>query len=273
MRAPAPEVALAVLALLPLAAVEFAKAARWRALFGPYRPPYWVCLRGLLAGQLVNALSPVRAGEAVRLGVLAAHRAAVVPGTAALAGSKAIDAISLAAIAAAVIGAMALSHVMWGVIGGGVVIVAGALLALRGGALRSRLEAHPLSRKLRLAALVDVAQILRDPHTLLVVLACTGVVWGAGLAANAVVLAAAGIPPTLDLAARVIVAGYLVNMVPGPPARVGVFETGVTLALTSAGVGLPEAVAASVTLHICQLVELGLLMAGSLIAGRWAWSV
>jgi uncharacterized membrane protein YbhN (UPF0104 family) len=260
---------LAFFAVVPLMAVELCKAARWRVLFGGARPPYSVCLRALVAGQLTNALSPFRAGEAVRLGVLAAQGGAVLPGAGALAGAKAIDAVSLAAIAAAVVGAASLASARLGLVGGAVVIAGGALVALNGRALRRQLDAYALTRKLRLTALVDVAETLRSGPTLLVVLSATAVVWGAGLAANGVVLAATGIQPTLDLMARVLVAGYIVGLVPAPPARLGVFETGVTVALTSAGVALPQAIAAAVTLHVCQFAELGLLLFAGVAARRW----
>ena len=272
-----PALTFALPALLPLIAVELAKAARWRVLFGASRPTYAVALRALIAGQVTNALSPLRAGEAVRLGVLSAQGGAVVPGAAALAGVKAIDTLCLGAIAFAVAGASVFSQSSIGIAAGAVVIAGGVALALWGGKLRGWLEGNPLTRKLRLAALLDVAQALRDPGILLVVGGTTAAVWVCGLAANALVLGAAGAPATLDLAARVIVAGYLVNLVPSPPIQLGTFEAAITVALTSAGVPLEAALLASVTLHVCQLVKLGLLSGASLLLvwarrerwGRW----
>jgi uncharacterized membrane protein YbhN (UPF0104 family) len=189
-----------------------------------------------------------------------------------MAGEKAIDTVSLAAIAAAVVGAASLAGARWGLAGGAAVILGGVLVALKGRALRGTLEAHPLTRKLRLAALVDVAETLRDGPTLLFVFGATALVWGAGLLANGFVLSAVGIQPTLDLMGRVLVAGYIVGLVPAPPARLGVFETGITVALTSAGVALPQALAAAVTLHVCQLAELGILLVAGLAWRRWSWS-
>ncbi|HEX2033391.1 MAG TPA: lysylphosphatidylglycerol synthase domain-containing protein [Chloroflexota bacterium] len=267
-----PEYSLALLAIIPLAMVELAKAARWRALFGLRRPPYAACLRAVVAGQLTNALSPLRAGEAVRLGVLAAQGGAMVPAAGAMAGAKAIDTLCLAAIAVAVVGRSVLEHPGWGMIGGLAVAALGVVLIACGRTLRGMLDTYWLSRKLRLSALIDVAQALRDPRVLAVVVSATAVVWAAGLAANGVVLAAVGIPPTLDLMARVLVAGYIVGLVPAPPARLGVFETGVTVALSSAGVPLAEAITAAVALHVCQLAELGILMAAGLLVRRWSWA-
>src|SRR5919198_6573986 len=135
-----PELSLALVAIVPLAAVELAKAARWRVLFGLHRPPYVVCLRALVAGQLTNALSPVRAGEAVRLAWLTAQGGELVPSAAALAGVKAIDSVCLASIAAGVAGAAALAHSRWGLLAAGMVLVTGIALALCGGRVRGRLE-------------------------------------------------------------------------------------------------------------------------------------
>jgi uncharacterized membrane protein YbhN (UPF0104 family) len=255
-----PEFSLALLAVVPLAAVELAKAMRWRVLFGKHRPTYAVCLRALVAGQITNFFSPLRAGEAVRLGVLTAQGGELVPGAGALAGAKAIDSVCLGAIALAVAGTSAISRPQIGLLAALAVFLAGAALALFGRGLRERLEANPISRKLRLAALIDVAQAFRDPQVLWIVLAMTCVVWGAGLLANGVILVAVGLPPDVSLAARIIVAGYLISILPSPPAQIGTFEAAVTVALTSAGVPVQEALAASVSLHIGQLLKLGVLL-------------
>jgi uncharacterized membrane protein YbhN (UPF0104 family) len=265
-------VALSLLAVVPLAAVELAKAGRWYALCGPRRPSYARCLRALLAGQATNALAPVRAGDAVRLALLAAEGGALAPATAALAGAKALDALVLAAIATMVAGSAALAHAGWGLAVGGLVTLAGVVLALRGSAARGWLEAHPLARKARVGALVEVAAALREPRVLLGVASATAGVWLGGLAANALVLAAVGVEPTVELAARVLVAGYLVGLAPSPPARLGVFEAGIVAALVASGVPAAAALAAAVTLHVCQLVELGMLMVASLGGRRWSWS-
>jgi hypothetical protein len=254
-----PDIALALLAIAPLTAVELAKAARWRVLFGASRPTYAVALRALVAGQITNALSPLRAGEAVRLGVLTAQGGAVVPGAAALAGVKAIDTLCLGSIAFAVAGASVFSQRSAGLVAGAAVIAAGFVLAFWGGRLRAALEANPLTRKLRLAALLDVASALREPQVLLAVGAATVVVWLCGLAANAFALAAAGAPVSVDLTARIIVAGYLLNLLPSPPVQLGTFEAAITVALTSAGLDVETALLTAVTLHVCQLVKLGLL--------------
>jgi uncharacterized membrane protein YbhN (UPF0104 family) len=227
-----------------------------------------VALRALIAGQITNALSPVRAGEAVRLGMLTAHGGALVPGAAALAGSKAMDTVCLAAIAFAVAGTAVFSHPNLGLAAGILVIAAGGALAVWGDRVRGRLERHAVARRLRLVSLVDVAHALHDPAVLGAVTGATVVVWMAGLAANGLVLAAVGAAPSLTLAARVIVAGYLVSMLPSPPAQLGTFEAAVTVALTSAGIAVETALAAAVVLHVCQFIKLGILLVVSLLLTR-----
>jgi glycosyltransferase 2 family protein len=272
-----PELTVALLALIPLAAVELAKAARWRVLFGPLRPSYALCLRALVAGQTANALAPVRAGDAVQVGLISAQGGPLVAGAGALAGTKAIDTVCLGAIALAVAGASVFSRASAGLAAGLLVIALGAVLALRGGGLRRRLETNRIARKLRLAALVDVARAVREPRALLTVFAATAIVWVAGLAANAVLLVAAGLPPDLHMAARIIVAGYLVALFPSPPAQLGTFEAAIVVALTSAGVPLEQSLALAVSLHVCQFIKLGVLLAASLALtlppARWvAWA-
>ena len=270
-----PDLPLLVATVLALAAVELAKAERWRVLFGPVAPSYPRCLRALVAGQLANALSPLRAGEAVRLGLIAAEGAQLVPAAAALAAAKAIDTLALAAIAAVVLGGAVLGDRQWTLAGALLILIAGASVMFVGPRLRAALLARPLGRRLRLASIVDVAETLRRPRALAVVGGATAVVWLSGMAANWLILLAVGSPPSADLAARVIVVGYLTGFLPAPPGRVGVYEAGVVAALTSGGVPLGEAATAAIALHICQLAELGLLLALSLVmTGRWRplWS-
>lgn len=262
--------ALALVALLPLGAVEVAKAARWSLLCGPYRPPFLRCLRALATGQMTNALAPVRAGEVVSVGLLTFEGGALVPSAAALAGAKAIDALILAVVATLVVGDAALREQRLPLIGAIVVLLLGAVFVLRAGHLRSWIETAAWARKIRLHSLLEVAEILKDRNVLLLVALATIVVWVAGLLANAVLLAAVDIPVSLDLASRILVAGYLVGLLPAPPARLGVFEGGIAVALTSGGVPLPAAILAAFALHVCQLVELALLMGASFLAKRWA---
>lgn len=267
-----PVIPLALLALVPLASVELAKGLRWQMLLGTQPPRYVQCLAALLAGQITNALSPVRAGDVVQVGWLAAVGNPLASGLAAVVAAKVLDALVLAAIALLLLGTSALPHSSMEVLLLAAMLLAGLCVAYRPGRVRGWLAAVPLSRKLRLEAVLDVAGQLRSPRVLLAVLITSAVVWAGGLAANALILEATGTSPTLDLAARMLVAGYVAGVLPAPPASLGVFEATVTLALTSAGVPVPAALAAAITLHVCQLTELGILLAFSLFVRRWSWS-
>lgn len=259
---------LAAMSIVSLGLVEIAKATRWRILFGTTRPDFGKCLRALIAGQLTNALSPLRAGEAVRIGLIVTEGAEIVPATAAMAAAKAIDSLCLAAIAFAVFGSAALGNGRWGLIAAIVVLICGVVLALRGTKLRPWLEGNRFARRLRLVGLIDAADTLRSPANLLVVIAATVSVWGFGILANILAFAAVGVAPSVDLASRVIVVGYVIGLLPAPPGRLGVFEAGVVAALTSGGVALATAVTAGVVLHACQLMELLLLLILSLLMRR-----
>src|SRR5205823_5889926 len=84
----------------------------------------------LVAGQLTNALAPIRAGEVVRLGIVAAQGDPVVSATAALAGAKAIDTLCLVAISSAVVGRLvAGSAVNWILVAAAVLLAALVLAA------------------------------------------------------------------------------------------------------------------------------------------------
>jgi uncharacterized membrane protein YbhN (UPF0104 family) len=265
---------LGLLALPLLACVELAKTARWSALFGAYRPSYQRCLRALVAGQITNALAPIRAGEAVRVGVLAVQGGPLGISAVSVAGVKAIDAIGLAAIALALVGAAVVPSVGWPLAAAGVVGLGlgAAALVSRAQSVRAFVETHSRRWRPWLDALLTVADQLRDLRVLLILLGTSLVVFGAGLVANGALLAAAGLAPSLDLAARMLVAGYLVGLAPAPPARLGVFEAGIAVSLTSAGVPLAEAILVGIALHACQLAELGLLLAASFVGvPRWSW--
>src|SRR5437016_2726384 len=166
----------------------------------------------------------------------------VVGGGGRVGGIKAIDTVVLAGIAGAVIGTAALTHAGWSTLAGAAVLAVGAGLLLQRERFRRLMERLPWARQLRLAALADVVDALHDRQTLMTVVATTAAAWVGGLAANAAILAAVGITPDMNLAARMIVAGYVTNVLPSPPAGLGVFEAGIAVALTSAGIPLPVAV-------------------------------
>ena len=262
------QLVLAAATVLVLAAVELSKSWRWRVLLPRGMGDFPRCLRALVAGQLANALAPIRGGDVLSVGLLRIEGGSLVAGAATLAGTKGLDAIGLAAIAVVVLG-FALPNVSW-TIAALVLVAVGLFVAWRAGWL-ARLLSTRIGGRLRLADLGASVAALRRPQILAVVLLASAIVWLAGGAANWLVLLSAGVPPTVDLAARVLVAGYIAGMLPAPPARIGVFEGAIVAALSSAGIGFNQALTVAVTLHICQLVEFGCLLAASLLLSRSSW--
>lgn len=259
-----------VAAIPMLACVELVKALRWHILMGAGRLDFAQSMRALVAGQLTNALVPLHAGEVVSVGLLKAEGGPLVAGSAALAATKALDALTLAAIAAAVLGAEVLRHANAALLGALAVLLALIALAVFRGPAGRKLHSGAVARKLHLAELLDVAAGVRDARVVAVLAGASAAVWIAGLAANWLVLLAVGVAPSLELAARMLVAGYVVGLLPAPPARLGVFEGAIAAALIPTGVGLGQAVTAAVALHACQLAELGLLLGASFGWARWA---
>jgi uncharacterized membrane protein YbhN (UPF0104 family) len=264
-----PELTLLPVALIPLALVELTKAVRWRVLFGPLAPAYDRFLQALIASQAANALAPFRFGDVLGVGVLVARGGSIAAAAVSWTGAKALDAVGLAIIACLVVGLPALGAMAWSLAGGTLAAAAGLIVAAHGSRIRSWADEHAATRWLPLGELADLVASLRSRRIAAVVAVSSSVVWVAGLAANSIVLVAVGAPVTLDLAARVLVAGYLVNLLPAPPARLGVFEVGVAAALLSADVPLGMAIAAAGALHACQLINLGLLMGGTVARRRW----
>ena len=259
-------VAIALAALPSLASVELVKALRWRYLLGENPPSFAQCLRALVAGQIANALVPIRGGEVVSVGILRVEGGPVVSGTAALLGGKAIDAIGLAALAAIILGTAAFRVSELAAVALGLAALAAMIVFRR--RFRELATSTWLGRKLHLAELIEVVKQLRQAHTWPLMAAITVVVIGAGMLSNCIAMSAGGVPPTFDLAARMLVTGYAAGLLPAPPARLGVYEASIVAALGSAGISLSQSLEVAVLLHACQFAELGLLLLISMLWSR-----
>ncbi|HET6320090.1 MAG TPA: lysylphosphatidylglycerol synthase domain-containing protein, partial [Chloroflexota bacterium] len=215
---------------------------------------------------------PLRTGEAIQVGFLTLRGGAVAPAAATLAGIKVMDACVLLLLAGSIFGASVVATPTVWALGAAAVLCTVFGIAVVGGGDQLRLVVMrlPLANRIGVAHLQDVARALRSQRVLLLVGITSSISFCAGLLANVVVLSAVGIQPTFDLAARVLVAGYAVGVLPALPARIGTFEAGVALALTSAGVAPGSAVSAAVTLHVMQLAVLALLVVVSLVVPRWS---
>jgi len=234
---------------------------------GPGAPGLPHCLRALVAGQLTNALLPLRAGDAVRIGMIVWSGSLLTVATVSTAAAKAIDALCLAGIAALIVGAE-FAGLRWIP---PVLAVCGLVAIIwvrREPAIAQRLiDRVPLVRKLRIAELAVVLASI-GPRQIALALTMTVIVWTCGTMANLAILAAAGIAPTFDLAVRMLVGVYLAGLAPAPPARVVVFEGVVAGTLMTAGVDPGAAALAGLLLHGALLVELGALF---LIANASTW--
>jgi len=248
--------------------VELAKALRWQVLMGAARLDYARCLRALVAGQLTNALLPLRAGDVVSVGLVKAEGGPLLAGTAALAAIKALDTLCLAGLAAAFLGTALLRQTRLGLGLLAAVLICGLALALlQGRGLRWR-QGFTSMCSAFVHGLLELAVGMRNWRVLVSLVVTSGAVWTAGLAANWLVLLATGIRPSLDLVVRLLLAGYIVGLLPAPPVRAGMFEAGIAAVLNPAGVSLTQSLTAGVILHIAQLAELALLLLVSLAVAK-----
>jgi uncharacterized membrane protein YbhN (UPF0104 family) len=254
---------LAFVALVLMAAVDFAKALRWQVLYGSVQPAYRRVLQAQVVGQAANALIPLRLGEVLRVSWAAPTPSGVARGTAGLVLTKAIDAVVLAVLIAWVFGGSLLTQAqLLPAVLLGLLVAVGLGLAQRyrhvgGGGLSA---VRPL--------LAAAARYARELHagTLSIVLVTSAFAWIVGGLANLAVLGAVGAPMSVDTAGRILASGYVAGLLPAPPGRLGVFEGAVAAALVSGGMDLTVAVAVAIVLHVLQLVEVGVLV---LAATRW----
>jgi glycosyltransferase 2 family protein len=257
------DVRWAAVALVLMAAVDFAKALRWQVLYGQLRPSYRRVLQAQVVGQAANTLVPLRLGEVLRVSWAAPTPSGVARGTAGLVLTKAVDAVVLAGLIAWVFGGSLLAQAqLMPAVGLGLLVAVGLGLAQRyrhigGGGLGA---IRPL--------LSGAARYARELHagTLAIVVTTSAFGWIVGGVANLAVLAAVGAPPSIDAAGRILASGYVAGLLPAPPGRLGVFEGAVAAALVAGGMDLSMAVAVAVVLHALQLLEVGLLVP---VATRW----
>lgn len=276
---PAPLAVALVLQLLS----PVVRTWRWQAIAGgPRFMPFGHALRGLLIGQALNLLLPVRVGDITRAW-LVGHQ--VGQGTAytlyTVLLEKALD------TAALLVSLMLL--LAWGpwpawlahsgiVAGLGLLLVAAVGLALVHtwwqSDVRSAADATSPWRRwaeLRLIAPLErlVQQLGRAAAEgrLAQMGVWTAVSWGLGWTTNVAVFWALGLPVAWTASLLVLVALYAGVVVPAPPTRAGLWHLLVVLALAQYGVAPNPAVAGGVVLHL--VVVMPALLAAALAA--WAW--
>lgn len=257
---------------------------RWQAIAGgPRLLPFGHALRGLLIGQALNLLLPVRIGDVTRAWVVGQHAG---QGTAytlyTVLVEKALDAAVL------LVSLMVLS--VWGpwpawlarsgiVASLGLLLVTSVAVAIvytwrrRSGGSSAASATSRLRRWAERRLMVPADRFVQQlgeaagDGRLVQMAAWTAVSWGLGWATNLAVFWALGLPVAWTAALLVLVALYAGVVVPAPPTRVGLWHLLVVLALTQYGVESQPALAGGVVLHLVVVVP-ALLTAA---VAAWIW--
>jgi len=270
-----------VAAFLLVLATTAAKVGRWHALFPPpERPSLLVLARALLAGQLVNAVLPLRAGEVARA-VLAGDRAgptaAAVLGT--VAAEKTFDVLLLllasgiAAVGAPLPSWISLPLATLAVVGLLVFLVA---VALPPGRFAAWADARAGFLPARWRGLLSAAlrqglgglSALRSPWRAARAVGWSALVWTLAAATNGVLFRAFDLSLPPGAAVWLLVLLHVGVLPPSSPARLGVFHALAIWGLAAFGIDRATGMAYGTLLH--ALVYGPQLILGGM-AVIWVW--
>jgi len=256
----------------------FARALRWRTLFGEQPAPNWRRLAAaLLVGQAGNVLLPARLGDIARASIASSGDAPLVLGT--IVAEVSLDLLMLASLTVFLLAQVSLPR--WWRVPGQVTVLSAVAAIL--------LLALLVANRRRLASLIDrwsgrdqqrlVGRMLGLANrfleglsgltlpTLARGLTYSGLVWLLYAAVNTTLLAAIGQQPSV-LAGLFVLAVLLVGVaVPTSPGRIGVFHYLCVQALTVFGLDQATALSYAMVLHLISVVIpalLGVLLAWSL---------
>ena len=269
-----------VLAILLLAATQLLKTLRWQTILGnPGMFPFGRALRGLLVGQALNLLFPLRVGDVARV--------LLVGGQACQGTVYALYTVVLEKMCDIVMVLVSLLLLLvWGAWptwlsrGGIILAVVGLFIIVAGWTLlqvwrrHHNLPACPQEvngvwcaqlRHYLLWPALQLADGMRAAYRdgrLIGMTACSGGIWLLSWATNLMVFWALGVSVHWTAALLVLVAIHLGVAVPAPPTRAGTWHFLVVLALSHYGVAHGAAVACGVLLHL--VVVLPLLLAGGI---------
>jgi glycosyltransferase 2 family protein len=275
------------LTLLTALLTPVVKAQRWRWLFYPQRPGIGLgSLSSLIViGQAVNFMIPGRWGELVRMYLTGEETGLskwFVLGT--LAAEKLIDLVVLALLTLALLpfvvlpgGAAARVDV---VILTALVVVAGTVALLGGRKWWLKLADKGLALlparaaerwRSRLVAGLDGLAALADRRAAVAIWGWTLAFWAIACVTNLLLLVAFNLPPSVVMAAVVLVVLQGGAAVPSTPGKIGVLQL---LCMVSLAVfGVPEAIGLAYGVIMYVLVVGGVMAWAALALWRRSWSL
>ncbi len=292
-----------IAALASVVAVAFIKAARWWFLYPPsFRPPSWLTtFPVLMTAQMLNVLVPLRLGEIARVGLMLQENTSVGSTLSTIVVEKSLDLLAVGVLIALIVPTAMLPD--WFPLSSGMsmglsgVALLGVLLAIWLGrdwlkrlaerilSFRGWLPERWQARLLRLVyEVLDGLGALTNLRGALPVVGLTAASWLASISTMAAMLAAFGLPVQWHVALVLSLTIYLSNLIPTPPALVGVIGAVTVMTLRWFGIVRVEATALGMALNVVLIGPL-VIMGGwatlqrfaQLTRGnlkeRWAWSL
>src|SRR3954465_2202744 len=253
---------IATLIGVPCSALQ---GLRWSSLVkGIRRVPRFIPVAALYVGQAATAFLPMRAGEAVRTGLLARATGigrATALGTVAL--DHSVNGVVMFAFAALLPALLPVPRWMAAAVWVGMAGALGLVFVLL------RLSRHPESiPNGRVASVVARARsglmAARNPSAVAQAAGFSALSWLCEIAVTLLTLAAFHLPHDLPHAMAVIFGVNLALIIPSPPASLGNFELGAGTALVAFGGPTEHAAAFAIGLPAVQLLP-NLLMGGIML--------
>jgi uncharacterized protein (TIRG00374 family) len=271
-----------VLALLTIILTTLFKVARWQHLFPrAARPGFLPLARALLIGQVANALLPARVGDLARAGVAGASErtsAAAALGTIAVEKASDLVCLLLAGLFAASVAPLPgwADWTLFGLVGGGLVAVLGALARSEGHLTRwaerwiVRLPGKMGTWALdTLTRLLSGLRALRNPGMAGRLCLLSTAIWLLAASTNYCLFHAFGLSLSVGAACFLLVVLHLGVAPPSTPGKIGVFHALVVLGLDVLGVDRALGLAYAAVLHALVYLPQIVLGVASLFSGRW----
>lgn len=243
---------IATLVGVPCTALQ---GLRWSSLIKAVRRvPRFTAVAAMYVGQAASALLPMRAGEAVRIGLMARATGmgrAVSLGTVAL--DHSINGLVMFAFAAVLPALLPVPRwmtiVLWSGMGGAMALI--SLLFW----LAEHPEAHPPGRLAGLVSRMRTGLVAaRSPRAVAQAAAFSALAWAVEIGVAMLALAAFQLPHDVAHAMGVLFGVNLALAIPSPPAALGNFELGAGFALAAFGGQKEHAAAFALGYHALQLL-------------------